>query len=1076
MSDEPEEVATPQRTSKRKQVRVNYNEGGDTEAVFRSPTASTRGRKKRQIRHDVAELSANFGALNSPKRGRPHGATFKAPNASKPASDSEPSDQELVSAVKSGKKILEAVDRWIERYNDEYMIATAEIQQFFFAICGCKGKVTPQMSATLSFKDIICRMTEDFEEESADYPLVHGGALKKIRTNLHTFLHLLVDHMKSSLLFDHTLMDGLVQLLTGMADSQVRAFRHTSTFCALKLTSALVDVTIELTESKMKTMKQIEAEKAKMKQDSGVGNEKYEALVAQKTQTEERAEEIRQIIGYLFRSVFVHRYRDVVPDIRSICITELGHWMNIYPEHFIEDSYLKYIGWTLFDKVGDVRLKCIRALIPLFEKHTILDKIELFCNKFKDRLVSMVLDKDTETSIETCQLLRVLYEVFPTLLSKEDCIPIYELCYATNRSVAIAAGQFLNRKVFSSAEQPTKVAIPKNALLIKDLIVFFMEGDCHDHATYLVDALIDTSVIVKDWATMADMLLDDSYGMDPTYEGHLIEILSCAVTEAATGEQPIGRSQAKKNALSAKDNRDIQEEMSRLTDILMPLIPRLFAKFGSDKEKVIRLASIPINFDLTAYGSARMHTHLTELIDAVDDLTEKHVDDETLRSLAEIHYNLMEHRTTSALVEGRRMKLLDGIAAFLRNSVQKFENNEMGEEEEAQFVAYLKRMAAFSGFIDLRHWNLWDLLLNVVSNFDCEESKQKVQDLSIRILFVQLIYDLINLKKETETVENLSVDQVRKLKKRRDQLIRIMCDFLEDNAAGVNQAYLSACDLMIMLNGCAEIKGLETLVWRPDDVAIGNLKMFLRTNVFEVNDMDEKDQTEKIEVMHQMRRLVAQYIKLIIHGCLPISAASELMCRYQSHFQDFGDLFKSLIAKCRELNFIETGVMIIETLKSLFLEMESQNQTDANCEDINELHELARRLSSVFGQDYSKNRYALASLHKKAIDFAFTDYDQSTMAAPPNILFLEVAMEFSSKLLNQDKVAVHRYLLKIYSSSGSITEWEPFRLYSISLTDRSLLDGGGGDNDDDDAQSVRSERSNTTMSLVRGRGRGARRQ
>jgi hypothetical protein len=40
-----------------------------------------------------------------------------------------------------------------------------------------------------------------------------------------------------------------------------------------------------------------------------------------------------------------------VPDIRSICVTEIGNWMRVYPALFLEDSYLKYIGWTLYDKV-----------------------------------------------------------------------------------------------------------------------------------------------------------------------------------------------------------------------------------------------------------------------------------------------------------------------------------------------------------------------------------------------------------------------------------------------------------------------------------------------------------------------------------------------------------------------------------------------------------------------------------------------------------------------------------------------------------------------------------------------------
>ena len=41
---------------------------------------------------------------------------------------------------------------------------------------------------------------------------------------------LLITKCKSSYIFDQRMMDGVIQLLTGLADSQVRAFRHTATF------------------------------------------------------------------------------------------------------------------------------------------------------------------------------------------------------------------------------------------------------------------------------------------------------------------------------------------------------------------------------------------------------------------------------------------------------------------------------------------------------------------------------------------------------------------------------------------------------------------------------------------------------------------------------------------------------------------------------------------------------------------------------------------------------------------------------------------------------------------------------
>lgn len=56
-----------------------------------------------------------------------------------------------------------------------------------------------------------------------------------------------------------------------------------------------------------------------------------------------------------------HYFRDTLPEIRSICMAEIGVWMKKFHQNFLDDSYLKYIGWTLHDKVGEVRLKCLQV-------------------------------------------------------------------------------------------------------------------------------------------------------------------------------------------------------------------------------------------------------------------------------------------------------------------------------------------------------------------------------------------------------------------------------------------------------------------------------------------------------------------------------------------------------------------------------------------------------------------------------------------------------------------------------------------------------------------------------------------
>lgn len=56
-----------------------------------------------------------------------------------------------------------------------------------------------------------------------------GQQWKKFRGNFCEFVQILVRQCQYSIIYDQFLMDNVISLLTGLSDSQVRAFRHTAT-------------------------------------------------------------------------------------------------------------------------------------------------------------------------------------------------------------------------------------------------------------------------------------------------------------------------------------------------------------------------------------------------------------------------------------------------------------------------------------------------------------------------------------------------------------------------------------------------------------------------------------------------------------------------------------------------------------------------------------------------------------------------------------------------------------------------------------------------------------------------------
>lgn len=114
---------------------------------------------------------------------------------------------------------------------------------------------------------------------------------------------------------------------------------------------------------------------------------------------------------------------DVLPEIRSICVEELGLWMKLYSSAFLNDSYLKYMGWMMNDKVNhsehicctgivsalthiitfqipDVRLKCVLGLQGLYGDPLLLPKLDLFTSRFK---VNITAKSSKQLSIANIQ-------------------------------------------------------------------------------------------------------------------------------------------------------------------------------------------------------------------------------------------------------------------------------------------------------------------------------------------------------------------------------------------------------------------------------------------------------------------------------------------------------------------------------------------------------------------------------------------------------------------------------------------------------------------------------------------------
>ncbi|RXN38964.1 cohesin subunit SA-1 [Labeo rohita] len=863
----------------------------------------------------------------------------------------------------------------------------------------------------------------------------------------------------------------------------------------MKLMTALVNVALNLSINQDNTQRQYEAERNKM-----VGkraNEKLELLLQRRKenvsftrmnklshQLQENQDEIENMMNSIFKGIFVHRYRDAIAEIRAICIEEIGVWMKMYSDAFLNDSYLKYVGWTLHDRQGEVRLKCLKALQNLYTNRELFPKLELFTNRFKDRIVSMTLDKEYDVAVEAIRLVTLILQGSEDALSNEDCENVYHLVYSAHRPVAVAAGEFLHRKLFSRHDPQAEEALAKrrgrsspNGNLIRMLVLFFLESELHEHAAYLVDSLWESSQeLLKDWECMTELLLEEPVQgeevLSDRQESALIELTVCTIRQAAEAHPPVGRGTGKR-VLTAKERKTQIDDKNKLTEHFIMALPMLLSKYQTDAEKVANLLQIPQYFDLDVYSAGRMEKHLEALLKQIKLVVEKHTDTEVLEACSKTYSILCsEEYTIMNRVDIGRSQLIDELADRFNHSVEELlqAGEEADDDDIYSVLSTLKRLTAFHNAHDLTRWDLFGNCYRLLrTGIEQGSMPEQIAVQALQCSHYSILWQLVKITEGAPSKDDLLA------------LRRVVKSFLavcQQCLSNVNtpvkeQAFMLLCDLLMIFSHqltTGSREGLQPLVFNPDSTLQNELLNFILDHVFIDQDDenqsiegDEEDEANKIEALHKRRNLLAAFSKLIIYDIIDMPAAADIFKHYMKYYNDYGDIIKETLSKTRQTDKILCAKTLILSLQQLFNELiqDQGPNLDRTSSHVSGIKELARRFALTFGLDQIKTREAVATLHKDGIEFAFKYQNpKGPEYPPPNLAFLEVLCEFSSKLLRQDKKTVHSYLEK-FMTEQMMERREDIWLPLISYRN-SLLTGG-----DEDRMSITSGSSSSKAGSIR---------
>ncbi|XP_037832141.1 cohesin subunit SA-1 [Kryptolebias marmoratus] len=931
----------------------------------------------------------------------------------------------LFEVITMGKSAIEAVvDDWIEAYSADRDSSLLDLISFFIQCCGCKGVVTAEMCQSQEDSDVRSKMVEELDEgaglqykrflafpwiltvtwpmdaDSAEYPLVQSGPPARwFHSELCDFVAALVARCQHGVLFDGYLMGGLISLLTELSDSYVRAFRHTCTLAAVKVLSSLVAVALSLGVGVENAQKLHEVQRTKSSRQRS--SQQLERIQKKLTELQEKRAEIESMMDAIFKGVFLKRYRDMLPEIRSICMEELALWMKLYSSAFLNDSYLKYTGWMMHDKAPDVRLKCVLGLQGLYGDPVLLPKLDLFTSRFKDRLIAMTLDKDNEVAVQTMKLLLLISKMCDDVLTEDDYKQLLRFVYSSHRPLAATAGELLFWRY--GALRPPSFPSAGFELCVA--------------------------------------------GFTAAEGAVMVEILAAAARQASEGPALPGRTGTKK-VVSAREKKSQTDDCLKLTGHLLTWLPRLIQKFSCSGDIVASLMKIP-QFFISDCPEAENTQQVSSLLAEMAAVVDLHSAPAVLEAAARSYLSLCgEGAAWGPAARSARDALVrrwvERLTELLRDDP--FSAN---EEKTRELVATLRKLGAFHNCHDLGRWGAFELLSPLLT----EQSSQggappEVLEEALRCLSFAVLWSL-SASGEMLTCREEAVSQRLQL--------RLFCErsrhFLSHCELAVRlQAFLGVCDVLTAHSYQLQVwhpAGFGLLLYTPSPKLQRALLGFVCSHVFVGSDCDSQSresknpEAERLEDLHRRRNALAAYCKLIVHGVLEMSAAAEVYVHYVKYNSDFGDIMKETMCRTRQINKVESARSLVLCLQQLFVRLKREQKSGggggrahSGVQTFTSIKELARRFALTFG-DSAKFRECVVTIHRNGVEFVFQDFTQAPGAAtPPYLSYLTILSEFSGKLLKPDKKTVFSYLQKHTAEHVvNLREecWQPLVYYRASL-------------------------------------------
>ncbi|XP_073066132.1 sister-chromatid cohesion protein 3-like [Primulina eburnea] len=962
-------------------------------------------------------------------------------DASTSAAVARKTHMSLIEVIKSdGKGIPDVVKRWVELYERNQKSATAELLTLLFEACGAKYHLHEEDLDETDVDDVVVALVnmarrgeiEDYQSSKRDF--------KNFKDNLVYFWDNVVSECQNGPLFDQSLFDKCLDYIIAMSCTPPRVYRQIASLMGLQLVSSFINVAKMLGAQRETTQRQLNVEKKKK-----VEGPRVESLSIRLSTTHDKITILEEMMRKIFTGLFVHRYRDIDTDIRMSCIESLGVWVLSYPSLFLQDLYLKYLGWTLNDKSAGVRKASVLALQNLYEVDDNVPSLNLFTERFYKRMLELADDIDISVSVCAIGLVKQLLR--HQLVPDEELGSLYDLLIDDPPEIRHAIGalvydHLIAQKFNDLQPRPTGSDNDSSEIHINRMLQILKEFSADPVlSSYVIDDVWDYMGAMKDWECIIRMLLEDSPSaeLDDADATNLIRLLFASIKKAV-GERIVPATDNRNPHLTKAQKEMFENNKRDITLAMMKTYPQLLRKFLSDKYKVAPLIEIIVHMNLELYSLKSQEQNFKATLQLMREAFFKHSDKDSLRSCVRA-FKFCATESQGELQDfgqNQVKELEDEIMVKLKSALKDVVNG----GDEYSLLVNVKRLYEMQLSRKVPLESLYQDLVHVLQSF------RNIDEEVIAFLLLNMFLHVSWCLQSVVSSETVSETLVSSLVWKRNALLEQLEYFLQtpikingDGGSG-NQLAYRVCAIVsdiwcLFKKTKFDLTKLDILGYCPDESIIEKYwKMCEQLLNISADAEEENGNREYIEETNRDAVMFA-LAKLVATDSVPKEhLAPEIISHLETYGSSVTEIVKHLLTALKKKGDISS--LLLEALKKAYQRylsvVSSSNDKSLSSKSFQECKDLASRLSGKYvGTARNKYKSEIMNIVKDGINYAF-------LHAPRQLSFLDgVLLQFISKLPAPDILDVMKGVERRTENVNTDEDpsgWRPYFTFLDNLREK----------------------------------------